>query len=125
MRQAAVTGVFQLLDADSEGEEGRFYVWAADEIDRLLGADAEAFRAAYGVRPEGNWEGKTILNRTARPDFGAPEEEARLARCRAILFETRSARVRPGLDDKVLADWNGLMIAALARAGAVFERWQV
>ncbi|MBT6119029.1 MAG: thioredoxin domain-containing protein, partial [Rhodospirillaceae bacterium] len=115
-------GFSSSLDADSEGEEGRFYVWAADEIDRLLGADAEAFRAAYGVRPEGNWEGKTILNRTARPDFGAPEEEARLARCRAILFETRSARVRPGLDDKVLADWNGLMIAALARAGAVFER---
>ena len=115
-------GFSSSLDAASEGEEGRFYVWSADEIDALLGADAAAFRAAYDVRAEGNWEGKTILNRSARPELGAPQEEALLGSCRAVLFEARSARVRPGLDDKVLADWNGLMIAALARAGAVFER---
>ncbi|MDA0701987.1 MAG: thioredoxin domain-containing protein [Proteobacteria bacterium] len=115
-------GFSSSLDADSEGEEGRFYVWSAAEIEALLGADAEAFRDAYDVRPEGNWEGKTILNRTDRPDLGSPEEETRLAASRAILFAARSDRVRPGLDDKVLADWNGLMIAAMARAGAVFER---
>jgi uncharacterized protein YyaL (SSP411 family) len=107
-------------DADSEGEEGRFYVWSAGEIDVLLGADAEFFRAAYDVMPGGNWEGHTILRRVAPP--GDDAAEARLARCRAILFAARGRRVRPGRDDKVLADWNGFAIAALCRAGAVFAR---
>ncbi|MGF1610632.1 MAG: thioredoxin domain-containing protein [Kiloniellales bacterium] len=108
------------LDADSEGEEGRFYVWSEDEIDRLLGDDAALFKQAYDMRPDGNWEGKTILNRTARPELGDPEHEAKLAALRGALLEARSKRVWPGWDDKVLADWNGLMIAALARAAPVF-----
>jgi uncharacterized protein len=107
-------------DADSEGEEGRFYVWTEAEVDRLLGDDAAAFKRAYDVTAAGNWEGHSILRRVTPP--GPPDEEAALARSRAVLFEARSHRVRPGRDDKVLADWNGLAIAALARAGSVFGR---
>jgi uncharacterized protein YyaL (SSP411 family) len=108
------------LDADSEGEEGRFYVWTEAEIDGVLGGDAAVFKAYYDVRPEGNWEGKSILNRSAAPPAD-PVMEERLGQLRAALFAARSARVRPGWDDKVLADWNGLMIAALAGAASVFE----
>ncbi len=113
------------LDADSEGEEGRYYVWRAEEIDRLLAGDADFFKAAYDVGPGGNWEGKTILNRSAKPALGDEAHESRLEACRETLFKAREARVRPGRDDKVLADWNGLMIAALANAGLVFDepRW--
>ncbi len=107
-------------DADSEGEEGRFYVWQAAEIAALLGADFAAFAAAYEVSEAGNWEGKTILRRTT--PLGDAAGEALLAACRARLLAARAARVRPGRDDKVLADWNGLAIAALCRAGSVFER---
>jgi hypothetical protein len=107
------------LDADSEGEEGRFYVWTADEIDAVLGADAAEFAAAYDVRPGGNWEGRNVLRRLA--PRGDATTEARLAASRARLFAEREKRVRPGRDDKILADWNGLTIAALARASAVFE----
>jgi uncharacterized protein YyaL (SSP411 family) len=105
-------------DADSEGEEGRFYVWTAAEIDALLGADAAAFKRAYDVTTEGNWEGHTILRRVIPP--ATPDEEAVLSRAREVLFGAREKRVRPGWDDKVLADWNGLAIAALARGAAVF-----
>jgi uncharacterized protein YyaL (SSP411 family) len=109
------------LDADSEGEEGKFYVWDAGEIDRILGEDAELFNQVYDVQPGGNWEGKTILNRLHNPDLLDEATENRLAECREKLFEVREDRVRPGWDDKVLADWNGLMIAALAEAAAAFE----
>jgi uncharacterized protein YyaL (SSP411 family) len=110
------------LDADSEGEEGRFYVWTEDEIDAALGADAHSFKRAYDVRAAGNWEGRVILNRSHAPALGAPEDEARLAASRARLLALRERRVRPSRDDKILADWNGLMIAALARAGLAFDR---
>ncbi|HVG80986.1 MAG TPA: thioredoxin domain-containing protein [Methylomirabilota bacterium] len=110
------------LDADSEGEEGKFYVWTEAEIDAALPAAlAEPFKRAYDVSAEGNWEGKTILHRNRAPELGDAASEARLAEARRILFEVRATRVRPGWDDKVLADWNGLMIAALAEAGAVFD----
>ena len=108
------------LDADSEGEEGKFYVWSADEIAEVLGDDAEAFARVYGVTPEGNFEGQTILNRLENLSLLSVSEEARLEDMRALLLQRRAERVRPGFDDKVLADWNGLMIGALARAGAVF-----
>ena len=105
-------------DADSEGEEGKFYVWTEAEVDSLLGDASAAFKRAYDVTAGGNWEGHTILRRmTPR---GSADEEAALARSRAVLFEARAKRVRPGRDDKVLADWNGLAIAALARAAVVF-----
>jgi uncharacterized protein len=110
------------LDADSEGEEGKFYVWDAAEIDRLLGPNVRTFRLAYGVTDAGNWEGKTILNRLHQPGLGLPEEEAALRSSADVLLAAREQRARPGRDDKVLADWNGLTIAALARASAVFRR---
>ena len=115
-------GFCSSLDADSEHEEGKFYVWSAAEIDAALGADATMFKDIYDVTPEGNWEGHSILNRLYHPALLDNASEAVLARCREMLFALRAPRVRPGLDDKVLADWNGLMIAALAQAGLVFER---
>src|SRR6202012_4333712 len=87
-----------------------------------LGPDAAVFKDFYDVTPTGNWEGHTILNRLDHPEPANAETEGLLARCREKLFAIRAPRVRPGLDDKVLADWNGLMIAALANAGLVFER---
>ena len=106
------------LDADQDGEEGAFYVWREDEVDSALGEASPLFKAAYDVTPGGNWEGRTVLRRLAAP--GSDEEEIALANARATLFQLREQRPRPARDDKVLADWNGLMIAALARAGAVF-----
>ncbi|MDH5748019.1 MAG: thioredoxin domain-containing protein [Rhodospirillales bacterium] len=108
-------------DADSEGEEGKFYVWSEKEIDACLGENAAAFKAAYDVSAGGNWEGKNILNRSRRPDPESPEMESLLAACRAKLLALRGHRPWPLWDDKVLADWNGLMIASLARAGMVFD----
>jgi uncharacterized protein YyaL (SSP411 family) len=122
-REMLVGGGFAAsLDADSEGEEGRYYVWQAAEIDRLLGADAAAFRLAYGVTDGGNWEGRTVLNRLHQPGLLAPEVEAGLRASALRLLAARAERVPPGRDDKVLADWNGLTITALARAAAVFDR---
>ena len=105
-------------DADSEGEEGRFYVWTEAEVDAALGADAALFKRAYDVTADGNWEGHTILRCVTPP--GSAEYEAALACARSVLFEIRSHRVRPQRDDKVLADWNGLAIVGLVRAAAVF-----
>lgn len=111
------------LDADSEGEEGKFYVWTQDEIVDVLGADDAAFFGkVYGVTAGGNFEGHTILNRLDHLDFLSDDDERRLAALRNQLLARRDGRIRPGFDDKVLADWNGLMIAALARAGVVFAK---
>ncbi|MGA7546868.1 MAG: thioredoxin domain-containing protein [Methyloceanibacter sp.] len=111
------------LDADSDGEEGKFYVWTAAEIEQVLGAeDARLFAKIYDVTPQGNWEGHTILNRLHALELRDDATEARLAAMRAKLLARRGGRIRPGFDDKVLADWNGLMIAALANAADAFER---
>ncbi|MGE0054636.1 MAG: thioredoxin domain-containing protein [Hyphomicrobium sp.] len=111
------------LDADSEGEEGKFYVWSADEITEVLGeADAADFMTIYGVTTGGNFEGHNILNRLDHLPLQSVGEEARLAKLRDKLLARRAGRIRPGFDDKVLADWNGLMIGALARAGVVFAQ---
>ncbi len=115
-------GFCSSLDADSEHEEGKFYVWTEAEIDALLGSRAALFKRYYDVTPPGNWEGRTILNRSAAPAPADAATEDELAACRALLFRAREERVRPGLDNKVLADWNGLMIAALAEAAQIFER---
>jgi hypothetical protein len=107
-------------DADSEGVEGKFYVWTWDELAALL--PEEDFRAvveAFGVARHGNWEhGANILH--LAPGQERATRPPRLAAAMARLFEARARRVRPHLDDKVLADWNGLAIAALARAGRAF-----
>ncbi|WP_436643726.1 thioredoxin domain-containing protein [Microbaculum sp. FT89] len=110
------------LDADSEGEEGRFYVWDKAEIDGLLGDNGALFAKAYDVTEAGNFEGRNILNRLDDPFPLSETDESRLAEARAILFHARDPRVHPGRDDKVLADWNGMMIAALAYAGRTFGR---
>jgi uncharacterized protein YyaL (SSP411 family) len=110
------------LDADSEGEEGKFYVWSLAEIEQALGpADAAFFARHYDVTAEGNFEGHNILNRLKDRQASEPAGEARLAELRARLLAIRDQRVRPGLDDKILADWNGLMIAALVNAGILFD----
>jgi len=109
------------LDADSEGEEGKFYVWSHDEIINHLGPEDGVFFARYyDVTPGGNFEGHNILNRL-NPLPRSSVDDARLAALREKLLAVRAHRVRPGLDDKVLADWNGMMIAALVNAGLVFD----
>jgi uncharacterized protein YyaL (SSP411 family) len=122
-------GFASSLDADSEGEEGKFYVWSEDEIDAVLaGTPAERFKQAYGVTRDGNFphegnpSGKNILNRLGHLPGRTDTEELVFAEQRKRLLDAREKRVRPGRDDKVLVDWNGLMIASLANAGAVFTR---
>jgi len=115
-------GFVSSLDADSEGEEGKFCVWTEAEIDEALGDDTVLFKKFYDVSPSGNWEGKNILNRLHAIELSDSKTEEILANCRSTLLKIRETRIQPGKDDKVLADWNGLMIAALANAGAAFER---
>jgi uncharacterized protein YyaL (SSP411 family) len=116
-------GFYSAEDADSEGEEGRFYVWTPDEIVAALDGDealADDVMAFYGVTPAGNFEGRTILNRSAhRGELARP---AHIEDARGRLFAARERRVRPGLDDKVLTEWNGLMLSALAEAAAATGR---
>ena len=119
-------GFYSALDADSEGEEGKFYVWTAREFDHILGEDARFAKAYYGVGEVGNFEGKTVLQRP-REDIdvahtlGISEDEVRQKRevVREKLFAVREQRVRPGLDDKILTSLNGLMLAAFADAGRI------
>lgn len=119
------------LDADSEGVEGKFYVWTYDELKDVLGEEvAKVFGQIYDVKPGGNWEGHSpgttpptaILNRLNSRELMSEAEEDKLGILKRRLLAVRAKRVRPGFDDKVLADWNGLMIAALAKAGVVFAR---
>ncbi len=122
-------GFYSSLDADSEGEEGKFYVWQAAEIDEALGDEAALFKAYYGVREGGNWEGNNILHITDSLDVVAQrfdlEPEVARQRLNTVsqkLYDLRANRVWPGLDDKVLTAWNGLLLAALAEAGWDFKR---
>jgi uncharacterized protein YyaL (SSP411 family) len=124
-------------DADSEGVEGKCYVWTMDELGRALSADeARLAAAAFGVAEEGNFPDETTQRRTGANVLHYPAAQAALAKelglskvelrgrlevVREKLFGARAARVRPHLDDKVLTDWNGLMIAALARAAKAFD----
>ncbi|HEX2095833.1 MAG TPA: thioredoxin domain-containing protein [Solirubrobacterales bacterium] len=112
-------GFFSALDADSEGEEGRFYVWTVDEIREVLGGRADAVAEFYGVTEAGNFEGRNVLHRA---HGAAGDEPEGLLEARRELLEARARRVRPGLDDKRLASWNALAVAALAEAGAVLGR---
>ena len=125
----AAGGFYSATDADSEGEEGRFFVWSESEVDAALGPDAALFKAYYGVTPRGNFEGHNILfvpqDLAAVADqLGLPPETAaaKLAAARQALFRRRAGRVPPGLDDKVLAAWNGLMLAAFAEAARLLDR---
>ena len=121
MREMRVGDAFAAsLDADQDGEEGLFYVWREDEVNAALGEVSPRFKAAYDVTRHGNWEGKTVLRRLGA--LGTDEQELDLANARAVLLAVREKRPKPARDDKVLADWNGLTIAALVRASAAFER---
>ncbi len=110
-------------DADSEHEEGKFYVWSKAEIDAALSPDLAALVCrVYGVTDEGNWEDHNILHRN-HPNAKIEEtDEAKLDGARQTLLALRAKRVWPGRDDKVLADWNGMMIAALAKAAFAFDK---
>ena len=116
---------YAALDADSEGIEGKYYVWDKKEIDELLGEDAALFCRYYGVTAGGNWEGKNILTRPEVPDL-KPAEWERLGAARQRLLEHRSRRIPPALDDKVLLGWNALMNMACSKAYAAVgnERWR-
>ncbi|MCB9832769.1 MAG: thioredoxin domain-containing protein [Planctomycetes bacterium] len=121
-------GFFSAQDADSEGEEGRFYVWTRAQLDEVLGAEDGAFAArVFGVDQGPNFEGRSVLHLPEHPrelaaalGLERAEFEDRLRRVREALYRARSTRVHPLLDDKVLSSWNGLMIGAFAFAGAVF-----
>jgi uncharacterized protein len=110
-------GFYSTQDADSAGEEGRFFVWTPDEIRNVLGDKADRFIEAYGVSDNGNFEGRNILELK-----GSLEEREALAEARRRLFEARQQRAHPGRDDKVLTSWNGLMLAAFAEAARVLGR---
>ncbi len=112
-------GFYAALDADSEGEEGRYYVWSAAQVKAQLGAEGAAIAAHFGVTERGNFEGANVLY---LPNGADGPQPAGLKRARETLLEARAARVRPGLDDKRLSAWNALAIAALAEAGAVLGR---
>ena len=123
-------GFYSAQDADSEGEEGKFFVWLPQEIEHVLGPDLGRVAIEYwGVSREGNWEGKNILN-ASRPDdevaakLGLTVEELheKLGEAAERLYRVRSERIHPGLDDKVLTGWNGLMMKAFAECGAHMNR---
>ncbi|MFN2269887.1 MAG: thioredoxin domain-containing protein [Anaerolineae bacterium] len=118
-------GFYSTQDADSEGEEGRFFLWTPNEIQAVLGDEAGRFMEVYGVTENGNasidsahgFEGKNILELK-----GSPKERKDLSNARRKLFKAREGRVHPGRDEKILTSWNGLMLAAFAEAARVLER---
>ncbi|HJX32717.1 MAG TPA: thioredoxin domain-containing protein, partial [Solirubrobacterales bacterium] len=112
-------GFYSALDADSEGEEGRFYVWTPAQIRAVLGDAAPEVAEFYGVTEAGNFEGRNILHRAGGAEAPGPEG---LGEARRALYEARAKRVWPSFDDKRLTSWNALTITALAEAGAVLER---
>ena len=121
-------GFYSSLDADSEGEEGKFYVWTQAEIREQLQENSEFFEAAYGITAKGNWEGKIVLQRAlddatlaARFQLDPDTVTTKLREWHAKLLTARTRRIRPGTDDKVLTAWNGLMLATVAEAARAFD----
>lgn len=125
---SAQGGFYSSLDADSEGQEGKFYIWTKNELDRILGEDADMICDYFGVTPKGNWEhGNNILTaHTPDPVFAdrysmdLDELRTRLATAKRLLLLEREKRIRPGLDDKILTSWNALMIVGCVDAYRVF-----
>ena len=121
-------GFYSSLDADSEGEEGKFYVWAPGEIDNLLGSDSSPVKEYYGVTPGGNFEGKNILHVRTDASFAAARAgisrelmDRIIADAKDTLYAARAKRIWPGRDEKILASWNGLMLRGIATAARVFQ----
>jgi uncharacterized protein YyaL (SSP411 family) len=122
-------GFYAARDADSEGEEGRFYVWTVDQVEEVLGEDAGLFRRAYDVEEGGNWEGRSILHLphdvdavARREGLDPAEVRSRLDAARERLLDARTRRPPPFRDEKVLTGWNGLAVRALAEAGGALGR---
>jgi uncharacterized protein YyaL (SSP411 family) len=118
-------GFYSTQDADSEGEEGKFFVWTPDEIRQVLDDEADAFIAAYGVTRHGNFEAQvpgSLGSKNILEFVGDMEQRPALADARRKLFEAREKRVHPGRDEKVLASWNGLMLAVFAEAARALDR---
>jgi uncharacterized protein len=120
-------GFYSSLDADSEGHEGRYYVWDAGELDALLGEDASLVKSYWGVTRDGNFEGRNILFVPREPAEVAaaervtePELRTAVDRASRILYDVREQRMRPARDEKILAGWNGLMLRGLAEAARAF-----
>lgn len=120
-------GFYSSLDADSEGHEGKFYIWSHQEIDSVLGADSALVKGHFGISPQGNFEGKNIPNVTVDPavtasrnDVTVEELDRRIDAARATLYAERVKRVWPGRDEKILASWNGLMLRGVATAARAF-----
>jgi len=122
-------GFYSTLDADSEGEEGKFYVWTEAEIESVLGKElADVFNYVYDVSAEGNWEGHNILNcpktleqNAAMLKISVQDLEEKLASAKRKLYDVRSRRIWPGRDEKILTAWNAIMLSAFAQAGAVLN----
>ncbi|MDF1515033.1 MAG: thioredoxin domain-containing protein [Anaerolineae bacterium] len=116
-------GFYATQDADSEGEEGKFFTWTPKEVQDVLAGPATGFLDLYGITPQGNFDGKTVLTFHG---IGDPEQwfEARqaIAGARKLLFDAREKRVKPGCDQKILTSWNGLMLATFAEAARAFNR---
>jgi uncharacterized protein YyaL (SSP411 family) len=111
---------YSTQDADSEGEEGKFFLWTPAEFAEVLGEDATEMAAYYDVTDGGNFEGKNILHVSLRP--GTPEpDEAKILRAKAALYAAREQRIHPGLDDKVLSGWNGMMLRSFAEAALFLD----
>ena len=110
------------LDADSEGEEGLFYTWTTPEIEAALGDDAKLFLGAFTLAAPHGWEGKPIVCQTPGQQSADNADRDRIAKLKARLLAAREIRVRPTRDDKILTDWNGLAIAAIAEAGRTLDR---
>ena len=124
-------GFYSATDADSEGVEGKFFVWTPEEVSRAVGNDEEArrFCACYDITPQGNWERKNIPNRMRPLDVVARELNVTtdeltetMRRVRPLLYAARKQRVPPGLDDKIVTAWNGMMLSAMAEAARVLAR---
>ncbi len=121
-------GFYAALDADSEGEEGKYYVWNKKEIEAILKNDAEIFCDFFNISDRGNWEGKNILRILKKAEWFTAEKnlelgsfEAKINACIRLLFAARNKRIRPLLDDKILLGWNALMITALCKAAAALK----
>ena len=116
-------GFASSLDADSEGEEGRFYLWTKEEIEDVLGRqDSAILLSSYALASPPGWEGAPIFHRLGSPSHGAADTDPAIQSMKELLLAARSRRMRPGRDDKVLVDWNGMAIAAIASAGRQFGR---
>ena len=120
-------GFFAALDADSEGQEGKFYTWSRNEVDELLGERAAVFSAYYDISDAGNWEGTNILRRnrdaaSVALQFNIPENKLMevISACADELLSHRSGRIKPGLDDKILLSWNALLLSGFAKSAVVF-----